>query len=536
MSIRNDARFQLLYDLGCAFAARIDLDELVPLVIDRCREVFGAEGASVLLLDESEASLFFPYAIGRDAEITRRLRSLRFPAGEGLAGRVLRSGAPEKVDQADDDRLFREIDRLTGTTTRNLIAAPLRTRHRSVGVLEVLNRHDGSFSDDDLAFLAALAGGVAVALENATLYARVKESEELLRAEVGALRRDLERRERFEEIVGSGEAMAEVFRLMESAAASPISVLVEGETGTGKELIARSIHRASERAAGPFIPVNCAALPETLLESELFGHRRGSFTGALQDRRGLFEAAGGGTIFLDEVGEMPAVMQAKLLRVLQEGEIVPVGENRPRRIDVRVISATNRDLRAEVEERRFREDLYYRLAQFPIWIPPLRERREDVAPIADRLLAAAARRHRKRIPGIDPDAMAILTASSWPGNVRQLQNEIARAVALAGDGERVGVRHLSAVPGRASRAAASTAAAASVPAASPPSYPAPSPTSEPGADPAPPTDLRTARESFEIAFVIETLRREGGNVTRAARALGLSRVMLQRKMKHHGLR
>lgn len=541
MSSSADARLTLLYDLSCAFAARIDLDELVPFVIQQCRTVLQAEGASVLLLDVGRNQLYFPYAIGRDDRVTEQLQTLYFPADSGVAGQVLRTGISVRVDDASSDaRFLADIDRLTGSTTRGLLAAPLRGRHGAFGVLEVMNRVDGEpFGQDDLAFLEALGGSVAIALENAQLYAEARQSEELLRAEVGALRRDIARRDRFDEIVGASPAMTAVFRLMESAAASPISVLIEGETGTGKELVARGIHRASERAAHPFIPVNCAALPETLIESELFGHKRGSFTGALQDRRGLFEAAGGGTIFLDEVGEMPAVMQAKLLRVLQEGEIVPVGENRPRKVDVRVISATNRDLRAEIEKRNFREDLFYRLAQFPIHLPPLRERRDDVPLIADRLLAAAARRHRKRIPGVARDALAALTGGDWPGNVRQLQNEIERAVALAVDGEAIGLSHLSraTLDGRAGAGAIDAVLSAHTDGA--PAAAAPEALTA-GAAAAQrdtsTTDLREAREKFEIAFIVEILRREGGNVTRAAQALGLSRVMLQRKMKDYGLR
>jgi transcriptional regulator with GAF, ATPase, and Fis domain len=304
---------------------------------------------------------------------------------------------------------------------------------------------------------------------------------------------------------------------MESAAASPITVLIEGETGTGKELVARGIHRASARADGPFLAVNCAALAETLLESELFGHRRGAFTGALQDRRGLFEAAGGGTILLDEVGEMPASMQAKLLRVLQEGEVTPVGDSRPRPVDVRVIAATNRDLAAEVKRGAFRQDLYYRVAAFPIRLPPLRERREDIPLLVDRVLAEAAERHGKHIAGVEPAALACLMGYDWPGNVRELQNEIERAVALTRSGEPNAPEHLSprtvaaAAPGRA-----------------------PLPEAVEGVRPSGP--LRRARAAFEASYIAAVLRQEGGNVSHAARALGLSRVMLQKKMKEYGLR
>src|SRR4029078_8523424 len=204
----------------------------------------------------------------------------------------------------------------------------------------------------------------------------------------------------------------------ERAAASPIPVLIEGETGTGKELVARAIHRTSNRGEASFIAVNCAPLSETLLESELFGHRRGAFTGASQDHRGLFEAAGGGTILLDEIGEMPLPMQAKLLRVLQENEIVPVGDTRPRRIDVRVVSATNRDLSEAVQKQTFRQDLYYRLAAFPIRVPPLRDRRDDVPLLAHHFARAPAERQSRQLEGIDPAAMEAMVQFGWPGNVR----------------------------------------------------------------------------------------------------------------------
>jgi transcriptional regulator with PAS, ATPase and Fis domain len=314
-------------------------------------------------------------------------------------------------------------------------------------------------------------------------------------------------------MVGTAPCMAEVFRLVESAATSPIPVLIEGETGTGKELIARGIHRAGARAEKPFLAVNCAAFQETLLESELFGHRRGAFTGATQDRRGFFEAASGGTLFLDEVGDMPPAMQAKLLRVLQEQEVVPVGDTVARRIDVRIVAATNRDLAAEVERRAFREDLYYRLAAFPIRLPPLRQRPEDIAILAERFLRAAAARAGKRVAGIDAQALECLVSFAWPGNVRELENEMQRAVALAADGETIRTAHLSTKL----------------------HTPAPTPGRAGEPDMADGT-LRRARAAFEVRFLTAALRRHDGNVSRTAASLGLSRVMLQRKMKEYGLR
>jgi transcriptional regulator with PAS, ATPase and Fis domain len=316
-------------------------------------------------------------------------------------------------------------------------------------------------------------------------------------------------------VVGTGPAMEAVFRLMTKAAGSSIPVLIEGETGTGKELVARAIHAVSTRGRGAFVAVNCAALPETLLESQLFGHRRGAFTGAERDRVGLFEAANGGTIFLDEIGEMAPAMQVKLLRVLQEGEITPLGDTRPRAVDVRVISATNRCLTDEVEGGRFREDLFYRLSGFPIALPPLRERKEDIPVLAERFVTGAAHKHRKRIPGIDPAALDCIQQFDWPGNVRELQNEIQRAVVLAEDGEAIGLRYLSP---RVRGAVVMTA------------EPAPAPPGTSG------TELRGARAAFEAKHIAEVLRQQGGNVSRAAEALGLSRMQLHRKLKEYGLR
>ncbi len=516
LSPDDSSRLRLLYDLGCAFAGRIELDELIPLVMSKIREVLDAEGGSVLLLDEVKNELYFPYVVSERQEVADRLAGLRLPADRGIAGAALQTGRPIRVDDVRaDPRFYPGIDRVTGSSTQSVVAAPLIARHGTIGVLQVVNRHSGPFDDADLSFLEALAGAVAVALENAQLYARLKASEEGLRAQVGALRRDLARRVGFADLIGRSPAMTAVYSLMESAAGSPITVLIEGETGTGKELVARGIHRAGARAEGPFLAVNCAALPETLLESELFGHRRGAFTGAIHDQRGLFEAAAGGTVLLDEIGEMPPAMQAKLLRVLQEGEVVPLGDTRPRRIDVRIVAATNRELRAEVARRGFREDLYYRIAAFPIRVPPLRDRRDDVPLLADRFLAAAAERNHKRIDGFLPGALERLVAYDWPGNVRELQNEIERAVALARDGEHIGPEHLS-----SKLIAPSAAPPAPVGAAPPPHV----------------LELRPARAAWEAQHVAAVLQLNGGNVSRAARALGISRYMLQRKMRDYDLR
>jgi transcriptional regulator with GAF, ATPase, and Fis domain len=412
-----------------------------------------------------------------------------------------------------------------------LIAAPLITEEGSLGVLEAVNRRGGGpFSSSDLALFEALAASVAVAIRNARRFGQMKASEQRLRVQVGSLRRELA--SRFSEVIAASHAMADVFRLMESAAASSIAVLIEGETGTGKELVAHAIHRASDRADGPFVAVNCAGLPEALIESELFGHRRGAFTGATADQSGLFRAASGGVIFLDEIGEMPLAMQAKLLRVLQDGEVTAIGDTRPQKVDVRVISATNRDLRAALAAGAFREDLYYRLAAFPIHLPPLRERHEDIPLLAVSFLEAACQRHHKPVAGFDPAAIALLSRAMWPGNVRELQNEIERAVALAHSGETITPGHLS--PNL-------TSAAPSQLAVNPPSRNSPQNRGARQQDqskvqgPAAAPSLREARADFEARYIAEVLAANGGSISRAAHALGISRVALHQKMKDYGL-
>jgi len=278
-------------------------------------------------------------------------------------------------------------------------------------------------------------------------------------------------------------------------------VLVTGETGTGKELFARLIHENGTRRRGKFVAQNCGALPENLLESELFGHTRGAFTGAVADRRGLFEEADGGTIFLDEVGEMSPAMQLRLLRVLQEGEVRPVGASASRKVNVRVIAATNADLDAAIRARAFRQDLYYRLNVFPIPLPPLRERPTDIPPLVDHFLKTYRTRARRAVPGIAPDALRCLRAYPFPGNVRELENEIERAVMLADDGELIQLAHLSERVRQGARASSSEA-----------------------------RTLNDAIEELKRRMIEDALR-ECGSKTRAAERLGLTRQSLQQMLR-----
>jgi Nif-specific regulatory protein len=304
--------------------------------------------------------------------------------------------------------------------------------------------------------------------------------------------------------------MAKVFALMDKALQSPITVLVQGETGTGKELIARAIHYHGPRKDRPFVAVNCGALTETLLESELFGHKRGAFTGAVTDRPGLFEVAHGGTIFLDEIGETTPALQVKLLRVLQEGEIRRVGDTQPRRVDVRLISATNKDLVQEVQEKRFREDLYYRISIFPIQLPPLRERREDIPLIVSQFIRCSNAKLGTQVQGITLQALTMLADYQWQGNVRELQNEIERAVVLAPDGTPITPECLS------GRIRAQSSLPVLLPAGG--------------------SSLKQARLTFEREYVAKVLHENQDNATKTAKILGLSRQMLQQKIKVYRLR
>jgi transcriptional regulator with PAS, ATPase and Fis domain len=312
---------------------------------------------------------------------------------------------------------------------------------------------------------------------------------------------------------------------MEAAAASSISVLIEGETGAGKELVARGIYRTSDRAGGPFMALNCAAIPDGLMESELFGHRRGSFTGALEDKPGLFRAASGGVLFLDEIGDMPLAMQAKVLRAIEEREVTAVGDTRPHKVDVRLLSATNRDLRAAIADRSFREDLYYRLAALIIRVPALRQRREDIPSLVALFLEGAAA-HRKRIQGLEPEALELLTDAEWPGNVRQLQNEVERAVALARDGETISLRHLSPELVASVRRAAVLCEQVANGTPAEPNSPVLAKS----------TSLADALAVFERNVIAERLSQHNHNVSRTAISLRISRITLQKKMKEYSLR
>ena len=335
-----------------------------------------------------------------------------------------------------------------------------------------------------------------------------------LREQAASLRRELEGVYSFHALVGKSPAMRDVYRLLEQAAGLDITVLLTGETGTGKELAARAVHYHSARRERRFVPVNCGALPSELVESELFGHARGAFTGATGAKPGLFEEAQGGTIFLDEVGELPLPVQVKLNRALQEREIRRVGDNAPVKVDVRVIAATHRDLKAEASAGRFREDLFYRLHVYPVRLPPLRERREDIPLLAAHFLEKHAGASRRQLAGFAPEALRTLTGYAWPGNVRELENAVERSVAVAA-GPDVELRDLPPEVTGAQEGALPAEILARMPYRE---------------------AVDTARDRVSREYLVALMREFGGNVTRAAERAGMERESLHRLLKRYGVR
>jgi Nif-specific regulatory protein len=510
MQVRERA---LLYEIQRSFSGVIDLDELLPIVIARTKSAFEVESSAVLLVDPRTSELYFPHVSDVDPEVERRFASIRVPPGRGIAGWVVEHGETQCVaDVRKDPRWYGHVDEESGMRSESLLCTPLHGKSSIVGVIELRNKLAGQFTPGDIRLIEALAGAIGRALENALRYARTQESEERLKGELAQLNRQAARDSSFRRIVGQSESMRKVFRLMESAVTTPITVVIHGESGTGKELVAKAIHYGGDRADHAFVAVNCGGLSDTLLESELFGHKKGAFTGADNDRLGVFEVADKGTIFLDEVGDMPTAMQIKLLRVLQEGEVVRVGETIPRKVDVRVIAASHVDLSTAVQAGVFREDLYYRLNAFPIQLPPLRERKDDLRLIAVSLLERTIEKFGKGPSSFAPEVLAVFDAHDWPGNVRELQNEIERAATMAAARDRIELEDLSDKFQSMNAPKMSSALSTGN------------------------LTLKEARDLFEREYVAQVLAQHRGNAAQACKTLGISRVMLQKKIRQYDLR
>ncbi|MEM1128619.1 MAG: sigma-54-dependent Fis family transcriptional regulator [Bacteroidota bacterium] len=399
-----------------------DPDVVLERVLTIALEALDAERGFVLLTDPTAPSGF---------EVTSHRHFAGDELGEvvrlstSVVERVLQDGEPVLLYEALKDEAYGGTQSIVLQQIQSIACIPLRIKERQVGALylDSLTRR-GRFTQEHLPFLRALADQAAVAIENARLYQALRHENRRLRSEVHRLGG-------FDGVIGQSPAMRAVLDTVARVLDTDATVLIDGESGTGKEVIARAIHYHSLRQDGPFVAVFCGSLPDELLESELFGHKRGAFTGAVSDKQGLFEAADGGTLFLDEVGDLSPRMQTALLRVLQEGEIKRVGETQTRCVDVRILSATNKPLPAQIEAGAFREDLYYRLNTIELTMPPLRQRRSDVPLLAHHFLDQYATGRRSHIQGFQPEAMDRLKRHAWPGNVRELQNTVERAVVLA---------------------------------------------------------------------------------------------------------
>ncbi len=402
-----------------------DVKVLLTKIIESATRLTEGESSSLLLLNPENNKLYFEIALGRKGPDVKKY-SLKM--GEGIAGWVAENNRSLIVNDVEKDgRFYSDISKQIGYPTASILAVPMRVKEKCVGVIEIINKREGKhFNEEDLQWLEIFATQAAIAVQNARSFQQVQE-------EVYHLQDQIQTGKGYHTFIGESKAIMDKLEIALRAAQADASVLLLGESGVGKELFAEQIHLHSPRRDNPFIRVNCAAIPENLLESELFGHVRGAFTGAIADRRGRFELTDRGTIFLDEIGDLPLSLQAKLLRVIQNRTFDRVGGSEPVRVDVRIIAATNKDIEEEVASGRFRKDLYYRLNVLPIYIPPLRERREDIPLLAEYFLKKFRREIKKPVKGFASETLEVLLGHNWPGNVRELENAIERAVVIGQD-------------------------------------------------------------------------------------------------------
>jgi Nif-specific regulatory protein len=480
----------VLYEISQLIGSTPNCQEVLPDILATFHSRLGMNRGTITLLNPETGELEIRAAHGMTEEEVKRGRYL---VGEGITGKVVETGEPVVVPQIEKEPLF-----LNRTQSRNdlkksdisFICVPVKTGSTIYGTLSVdrLFSEDTAF-EEDVRLLSIVASTIAQGLK---IQQMVQDEKKQLLNENITLREKLKERYSLYNIVGTSNKMNEVFRMIERVANTDVTVLIRGESGTGKELVANAIHFNSARASKPFLKLNCAALPDTLTETELFGHEKGAFTGATEQRMGRFERADGGTLFLDEIGTLNLVAQAKLLRVLQEREFERIGGNRTLQVDVRIVAATSKDLERSIEEATFREDLYYRLNVFPIFIPPLRERKTDILLLADHFIEKFNQKHKKDVRRISTPAIDMLMQYHWPGNVRELENSVERAVLLCTDR----VIHSHHLP----------------------------PTLQTGEQSGtiPSLSFEGAIRNYEKELIIDALKNSGGNMAEAARLLRTS--------------
>ena len=524
-------------------AREAELMPLLSLIVDSAVALVGGERGFLLLAEGEEiepGKVLSPKDL--TVRVARTFESADIPIpssrlSQGVAGRVLEEGGPVLSVDAGRDMRFEGMQSVEDLRLRSVMCLPIILEGRTDGVLYLDNRlQSGAFSKEDLELAELFADQASIAILNARRVAELRERNtrlEASRRQVGTLNDQLGRKVRdrdtelavvraelgrergrydYTALVGASDGMHKVFQQLDRIIESKLPVLIQGESGTGKELIARAIHFNGERKELQFVSENCAALPDTLLESELFGHERGAFTGAHRTKKGLLERAHNGTLFLDEIGDMSGEMQKKLLRVLQEGEFRPLGSDRLISTDVRLLTASHRNLEDLVRAGEFREDLFYRINVLSVKLPALRERSDDIPLLADHLLARSAREAGCPVPAMPHEVMAALVAHAWPGNVRELENEMRRLVVLARDTVKLEDLSQTVLEGRALHGPA-TAAKLSGDAA----------------------DIKQAVAELEKSSIQAALARTGGNKSKAATELGISRFALQRKLEKYGL-
>jgi len=426
---RQNERFELLLNLAARITSSLDLKEVLRAIAANIREVIHVDGVAVSLPDATSDKF--------------RVFAADFPDGKGVikeellvspsatARRAMDTLKPVIIERLESSELaFEPYEVANAEGIKAFCNIPLTNRGRALGILSILRTTETPFSLEDVDFLTRASGPIAIAIENALAYHEISELKDKLAQEKLYLEEEIRSEMNFENIVGNSPALKHVLQLVETVAPNDSTVLLLGETGTGKELIARAIHDRSRRKNRTFVKLNCAAIPTGLLESELFGHEKGAFTGAITQKLGRLELADQGTLFLDEVGDIPLEIQPKLLRALQEREFERLGSTHTRKVNVRLIAATNRDLEKMIAARDFRSDLYYRLNVFPIRVPPLRERKEDIPQLVSYFVQKFAKHMQKEIEAISPIVMKGLMAWEWPGNIRELENFIERAVIL----------------------------------------------------------------------------------------------------------